>query len=165
MHDVARLFQDHHRALCRYLFRFTGDADAAADAAQEAFSRALDRPPNPASARAWLYTVATNVARQAGRTERRRTRLLAHAPGRAPIGDAEPGPLERLEADERRARVHDALLTLHPKERTALLMREEGFTQREIAAAVGATPQGVGSLIARALTKLAARLRLDEEEP
>ena len=164
MHDVARLFAEHHRALCRYLLRFTGDADLAADAAQEAFVRALDRPPRAASARAWLYTVATNVARQSARTAHRRERLLAAAPDRSPMGDPPPGPLAALESAERRAVVQRALLTLNEKERTALLLREEGFTQREIAEAVGATPQGVGSLIARALAKLTDRLDLDAED-
>ena len=30
--DAARLFEENHDALCRYLLRFTGDPDAAADA-------------------------------------------------------------------------------------------------------------------------------------
>ena len=44
-----------------------------------------------------------------------------------------------------------------------LLMREEGFSHREIAEAVGTTTGSVGTMIARALDKLAARLQLDEE--
>ena len=57
-----------------------------------------------------------------------------------------------------------ALAGLSGKERMALLMREEGFAQREIAEAVGTTTGSVGTLIARALDKLAERIDLDRED-
>ena len=72
--DVTRLFAAHHAPLFRYLARLTGDPDRAADAAQEAFVRMMERPPVFApdaagdAARAWLFTVATNVVREGGRT-------------------------------------------------------------------------------------------------
>ena len=43
-------------------------------------------------------------------------------------------------------------------ERIALLMREEGFVHREIAEAIGTTTGSVGTLLARAIAKAAARL-------
>ena len=162
--DVTRLFEEHHHALCRYLLRFTGDADVAADVAQETFVRALERPPREGSARAWLYTVATNLARESARTTGRRQRLLDGVGGHGLVDEPSADPLAALEAGERRAVVQRALLALSEKERTALLMREEGFTHREIGAAVGAAPQGVGSLLTRALAKLADRLDLDAED-
>jgi RNA polymerase sigma-70 factor (ECF subfamily) len=54
--------------------------------------------------------------------------------------------------------VHAALSQLPARDRTILLMREEGFTHAEIATAVGTTPKSVGTLVARALAKLAALL-------
>ena len=53
---------------------------------------------------------------------------------------------------------------LNEKERTMLLMREEGFTHREIAEAVGTTTKSVGTMVARALRKLASELPLDRED-
>jgi DNA-directed RNA polymerase specialized sigma24 family protein len=44
-----------------------------------------------------------------------------------------------------------------------LLMREEGFSHREIADAVGTTTGSVGTMLVRALDRLAALLPLDEE--
>jgi RNA polymerase sigma factor (sigma-70 family) len=69
-----------------------------------------------------------------------------------------------VEADEQRRVVTEALALLSDKERTALLMREEGFSHREIAQAVGTTTGSVGTLVARALARLADELALDREE-
>ena len=161
--DAAQLFEENYEALCRYLIRFTGDADAAADAAQEAFVRLLDRKPRAESPRAWLFTVATNVALEAQRTRSRRWRLLLSGASRVPHGDAPVAPDVKLEADMDRKQVQAALLALSEKERQALLMREEGFAQREIAEAVGTTTGSVGTLIARAMDKLARNLQPQAE--
>ncbi|CAN5784665.1 sigma-70 family RNA polymerase sigma factor SigL [soil metagenome] len=158
--DVARLFEEHHVPLCRYLLRFTGDADLAADAAQEAFVRLLERPPRSKDARAWLFKVATNAAVEAARTRNRRWLLLLRKPERAPQGDPPTPPDLAIESAERRSAVQRALLDLSAKERTALLMREEGFSQREIAEAIGTTTKSVGTLIARAIDKLTPKLGL-----
>jgi DNA-directed RNA polymerase specialized sigma24 family protein len=56
--------------------------------------------------------------------------------------------------------VRRALAALSERDRTALLMREEGFSHEEIAAAVGTTTKSVGTVVARALRKLAAELPL-----
>ena len=163
MSDVARLFDEHHQSLYRYLVRFAGDADVAADAAQEAFVRLVERPPPGGVERAWLFKVATNVVLEGARTRARRRRLLGARPSAAPMGDPPRDPHELVEATERRRAVHDALASLAPKERTALLMREEGFSHREIADAVGTTTGSVGTLIARALNRLADALAIDRE--
>ena len=155
MHDAERLFNDHAPALYRYLVRFTGDADLAADCVQDTFVRLLERGGNRAIERAWLFTVATNLALESRRTSSRRARLLDNAGDRGPVGDPQLSPLEYVEALERHARAVRALGALSDKERTAVLMREEGFSHREIAEAVGTTTASVGTLIARALLKFA----------
>lgn len=159
--DVATLFATHHRDLFRYLARFSGDPDLAADAAQEAFVRLIERPPGDTVQRAWLYTVATNVVLDAMRRRARRDGLLSAHPDSVPHGSAGPDPHERLEADERVLTVRRALATLPDRDRMVLLMREDGFTHREIAAAVATTTGSVGTMIARALERLAAALPLD----
>lgn len=162
--DVARLFAEHHAPLFRYLARLTGDPDLAADAAQEAFVRMVERPPQPGETRAWLFRVGKNAALESARTRSRRFRLLEAKPERAPMGDAPPTPDEALDRAERRRTVQAALATLSERDRQILLMREEGFSHREIAEAVGTTTGSVGTMIARALDRLAAVLPLDEDE-
>ena len=157
--DAERLFREHAHSLMRYLTRLTGDADAAADALQESFARLVQSPPHT-NPRAWLYTVATNVVREQGRANVRRGALLEAAPLDALHGDEIPTPERAYWSDENRRLVAAALATLSERDRTALLMREEGFTHEEIAAAVGTTTKSVGTVIARALRKLAAELRL-----
>jgi RNA polymerase sigma factor (sigma-70 family) len=162
--DVDAVFVEHRDAVCRYLTRYTGDADLAEDLVQETFWRLARRPFGaPHHVKGWLFRVATNLAKDARKTSRRRGELaqlaLAESPAAAP---ADAG--ERLERAEVRERVRAALDGLNHKERTALLLREEGFSHREIATAVGTTTGSVGTLIARALAKLARLLDLEHAE-
>lgn len=156
--DLNSLYSEHHVALLRYLTRLTGDAEQAADAAQESYLRLVRKPPDRAdNLKAWLFTVATNVVRDDWK-KRRHALALAETPTMAPQADAPPGPHEQLERDEQRRLVRDMLRKLPDKDRTVLLMREEGFSHREIAEAVGTTTGSVGTMIARALRKLANEL-------
>lgn len=156
---TAAVFAQVRPDLLRYLSRYTGDADLAEDVVQETWLRLHEHPPADAgSLRGWFFTVATNLARDAARTDRRRERLTRTRQTDVPRPAPEPDPGRTTERAELRARVRAALDTLSEKERTTLLMREEGFTHREIAAAVGTTTKSVGTLIARALGKMAHRL-------
>ena len=156
--DPEQLYTEHSAALYRYALRQCGDAELASDIVQETFMRLLRRPPRDVSPRAWLFQVATNLAREWGRTGARRDRLLRIVPLDALHSDAPPGPEADVLAREEHVAVHRALARLLERDRMILLMREEGFTHAEIAAAVGTTTKSVGTLIARALAKLAAML-------
>ena len=160
--DAGRLFEEHHAALYRYLVRLTGDRDLAQDAAQEAFARLVLRRPRDEQPRAWLFKVATNLVRAWSNRTRRRLVLLESAAGRLQGGDWVE-PEDPAQVSERRSAVRAALDELSEKERTVLLMREEGFSHREIAEAVETTVGSVGTMIARALDKLARALPLDAD--
>ena len=163
--DVARLFEAHYDVLYRYLVRMTGDSDIAADMAQESFIRLVERQPEEQQIRGWLFRVATNLVRDDSRVRRRRHQLLEEFPDRAPVADAPVNPETMLELNERCAYVRTALEALSLKDRTLLLMREEGFSHNEIARAVGTTTKSVGSMIARALKKLSTELSRSEIDP
>ncbi len=162
--NVAELYKEHREGLFRYLSRLSGDPDLASDAVQEAFVRIQERPPRQTDDLGpWLYTVATNVIRDTARAQRRRMRLLVSR-SESTVADGPIDPSVSAEREERIALVRGALAKLNEKERTTLLMREEGFSHQEIAAAVGTTTKSVGTLIARSLDKLANVLTLDPEE-
>ncbi len=162
---VAELFHRYRDDLFRYVVRFTGDPDLADDVVQDTFVRLTERPPpDRAGLRGWLFTVATNLSRDAGRTAHRRFRLLSGARHRLPHGEQPPSPAVAAERADLRRRVRAALDELSDRERTILLMREEGFTHREIAEAVGSTTKSIGTMIARALTKMARSLEPERGE-
>jgi RNA polymerase sigma-70 factor, ECF subfamily len=158
------MFEEHHAALRRYLARFTGDADIAADIAQEAFVRFLEHAPDPAMAGPWLFRVATNLARDASRSSTRRRQLVMRGKAMMSHSDPPPAPDRAVSRTQARKMVAEAFEALSEKERMALLLREEGFAHREIAEALGTTTGSVGTLMARALRKAAARLRHAQEE-
>lgn len=163
--DAEELFARHHEPLHRFLARLTGDADAAADAAQEAFVRMLEQRPPPAEPRPWLFRVATNLVRDRARTGKRRRILAWDGRAHGAHGDPPALPDDVAARASARRRVRRALDGLSAKERQALLMREEGFKHREIADALGTTTGSIGTLLRRALEKAAEQLRTGEDAP
>lgn len=162
------LLERNRDALTRYLARFTGDRDLAEDLVQETFLRLLERPPPDRRApRAWLFTVATNLARDESRAARRRAALSRDD---APMGAPPADPETSVERAETRERIAAALAALSARERTAILMRAEGFLHREIADAIDTTTASVGTTLARAMIKMGRTMgvatpRAQESEP
>ena len=147
--DFEPFFEDVFPALFRYCHRLTGDADAAEDVAQEAFVRFLDREVDgpPKALRVWVFKVATHLIRDRYRVADNRKRLL-HA---YPVRPSEPeGPDRSVERDEAVAGVRRALAELDERDRQLLLMREEGFSYKEMAEMAGVKSTSVGTLLARA---------------
>ncbi len=158
---LEALFHRVYPSLFRYAYRLTGDADVAEDAAQESFVRLLENAVPEERVERWLFTVTTNFVRQRGNSVARRSRLLA---AWAPTPDAPPAPDESAERNEKVARVRAALASLSERDRQMLLMRQEGFSYAEIAAAAGLNPASVGTMLVRALERFAAVYATDEEE-
>ena len=147
--DFEALFQKVYPPLHRYCVRLAGDGDLADDLVQEAFFRLLDRKVQgePEALRAWLFRVATHLVRDRFRARETRSRLLAANPV---LPSGPPRPDRAVERSEEIATVRAALEKLDPREREMLLLREEGFSYRELAEVVGVAPGSVGTLLARA---------------
>ena len=147
--DFEQLYEEVFPSLFRYRTRLTGDPDVAEDVAQEAFVRLLDRKVegHPAALRVWLFRVATHLIRDRYKVSENRRRLLETYPV-TPSGS--PDPEEQAELQEMAGSVRAALDGLTERDRTMLLMREEGFSYREIGEAVDVLPSSVGTLLARA---------------
>ena len=148
--DVARVYRDGFAQLFRYLDRLSGDPQLAADVAQEAFVRLLQRGDMPDEPGAWLVTVATNLLRDDRRQAGRRLRLLEADPDSVPVATSASDPATEADTDERRRLVRAALERLTPRDRSALLLRHAGYSYREIAAAVGIADGSVGTVLLRA---------------
>lgn len=157
--DFDQVFRRLYPSLFRYLHRLTGDPDAADDIAQESFARLLKQSLPEAEAKPWLFTVATNLVRDAARKTTRRERILTTV---RPTPSVPIAPDASAERNEQIGRVREVLAQLSERDRKLLLMRGEGFTYEEMARAVGVAPASIGTLLARALRRFAAAYRLQE---
>jgi len=155
--DFDATFDELYPPLVRYCHRLTGDRDAAEDVAQEALVRLFTHGvegPIPAL-RVWVFKTATHLVRDRYRVEENRKRLLQANPVSATPAE---GPDRSLERKEERERVRSALAALSSRDREILLMRYEGFSYKDVAAAVGVASTSVGTLLARAERRLASAL-------
>jgi RNA polymerase sigma factor (sigma-70 family) len=152
------VFEAQFTSLRRYLDRLTGDADLAADLAQETFVRLLQRGSMPADVRAWLAAVASNLFRDERRRAGRRAALLAGQPPELTMAARAPHPdVQMMSADAKR-QVRAALDALPLRDRQLLLLRFEDYSYRELAVAVGVAESGVGTLLVRAMRAFRAAL-------
>ena len=148
--QVRDVFAERFASLFRYLNRVSGDPDLAADVAQEALVRLYQRGSMPEDVPVWLVTVANNLVRDTHRRSTRRRRLLEHRSADAVPGDGPAMPDAILAAAERGRLVRAALRTLPLRDQRILVLRHEGYSYREIAAALDIAEGSVGTLLVRA---------------
>ena len=148
--SFVRLFRAHHPRLYRYLQRLSGEPELAADLVQDAFVRLYRRGSLPDAPEAWLISVALNLLRNARSTGSRRHRLLTVARAEEAHSDPLPPPDESATAGDARRRVQSALERLPEREQRMLLLQAEGYSYRDIAAALELKEGSVGTLLARA---------------
>jgi RNA polymerase sigma-70 factor (ECF subfamily) len=150
--DFERLYRNTYRRILGTLITLVRDRAAAEDCTQETFARAYQnwkswRPDAPAEA--WLHRIAINVAisdrrhqqlRQAGEVIKRLGR---------PVPPPDPANLVE------RSDLVRALRKLPAKQAAALVLRHyHGYSNREIAAALGVPDQTVASRLAAARKQL-----------
>ena len=130
---VESVLANHYPTLMRVARRWSGSADDAEDVVQRAleiYLRRLDHV-EPATELAWLRVVVRNEALAVRRSRAESIPVDGDdLATRLPSGDV--GVDEQVERGERCARSLEALARLKADERTALLLRAEGFSYREI---------------------------------
>lgn len=144
--EVDTLFAEHRRGVFRYLSRFVGQADTAHDLTQEVFLRvSRSRLPETtvAGRKAWVFTIARNVALNHVRDRGRRPKTVELADSARPA------------TQELTAALRQALGTLTDLDRDIFLLRESaGLTYEEIAAACALSVDAVRSRLHRAREQL-----------
>lgn len=166
------LYRRHRRALHAYLGRLAGgDGRSAEEMMQESLERLYRGrggfDPNRRF-KPWLYTIATNVARD--RARRRAATREAHgdveiwlAGAPAPAAD---GPEAALAARRLMIAAERAILGLPEAERAAfLLVRRAGLEYREAASVLGCSVPAFKMRVSRALERLATALQPFLEAP
>jgi RNA polymerase sigma-70 factor (ECF subfamily) len=128
------LFRQYRRLVYAVALRLVNDPETAEDVVQETFlqvHRYADRFRGEGSLRAWILTIAANLARRWIVRERARGRLPSVA-----VEDPPDPPLasETLERREQGERIRQALAELPPAQRLAVTLScIEGLSGREVA--------------------------------
>ena len=140
-------------------------ADAATDAVDEAFVRALatwprvERMDAPAG---WIFTVARNVVRKQRSRRSIESDLTARASGFGAHDNRSPAASVTTESQWE---LWDAVADLPERERTAVALRYLGdLTEPQVAAAMGIAPGTVSATLHSARTKLAHQLGEENAE-
>jgi RNA polymerase sigma factor (sigma-70 family) len=142
--SLDEAFRDHHSWLVQRLALVVGDAEEARDLAQQTFVRAAERWPLPPEQDVprWLAVVGLRLALN----ERRRRRRW----GFLPVRDSDATWAIHTNPDLWRA-----LMKLDPKARAALVLTVlDGYTQEEVASALGVARGTVASWLSRSRDRL-----------
>ena len=154
--DFERLYRNTYHRILGTLIALLRDRATAEDCAQETFERAYRnwrawRPDAPVEA--WLHRIAINVAI----SDRRHQRLREAGEMIRRLGRPAPGPDASRLAE--RSDLIRAIKKLPTKQAAALVLRHyHGYTNREIASALGVPEQTVASRLAAARKQLQAVL-------
>lgn len=151
--QLAADYERHAPAITRHLERVLRDRDEAREVLQETFCRLLRdaQPEGSGRSKAYIFQVATNLARDRLRRRNRTARIFADGPI-GEVTDGGPGP-ERVATSQRTAaRLIEALGALPERTRTVLLLhRFDAMTYDEIARALGVSTRTVERHMAAAV--------------
>jgi RNA polymerase sigma-70 factor (ECF subfamily) len=159
--DWAAIYEASYDDLVRFLYRMVWEEDRAHDLVQETFVRALRH--DPEQPRAWLFSVARNLARDEARTAIRRRRQLALVRVEESDRVAEDVDQE-MERTERHQAVEAALDRLSERDREVLLLWDAGLSYDEIAEQTGLARGAIGTTLSRARRRLVDAHRTGEDQ-
>ena len=138
---LHELVSRHHAAVFRTVLGMLRDEDAAADATQEAFVKALrafQRFRGDSSFKTWIVAIAVNEAKGWARKVGRRRETVMEDPDE--LQGKEQGAADRVVLDDEVGRVRKALETLPDKQRMAVSLRIfEGLSFKEVATLIDST--------------------------
>ena len=155
--DWSSVYRATYEDLVRFLYRKVWDAERAHDLAQETFLRCLrDRSANTqtlGNARAFVFTVANNLARDEARTVLRRKKHLTLLKGAETVTEP-PVAEEEIERQRKQQAVEHALGQLSDRDREILLLWDAGLTYQDIAVQTGLSIGAIGTTLSRARKRL-----------
>lgn len=150
---VRQLFEDHNRALVRFLIAKLSSEAEAHEVAQEAYVRLLRLEDASAASflRAHLFSIAANLA--VDRLRQRQVRIRNSPQDLFEDLLTRPGPDREVFAQQELETVKGALKKLPEKCRRAFLLHVfEGHSVREIAETMQLTDRMIRHYVARAMT-------------
>lgn len=164
---MEELFRRYQKPLYGYVRRVVSSTELAEDVVQETFIRLCRCQPNQCPEEGkfatWLYTIATNLCRDAFRRSSRRPERPnseiyedEEAPVTSNLWSPEPESVENQTLHrEMQRQVRAAIEALPIRERNAVLLREyQGLAYDEIAEVMGCTTGSIKLLLHRGRRRL-----------
>ena len=143
------LYERYREPIFRFAYRLLGSVEIAEDVTHDCFLSLIRKPenfrPERASLKTYLYAAARNLAMKHFRNQGREATMdeVTEEPEDSP----RRGPLRRLLDEELATKVRDAVFSLPPLQREALVLFEyEGLSLNEVAEIAGTD---VGAIKAR----------------
>ena len=167
--EFEAIVEKYHGKVFQLVYRYTGDYEEACDLTQDTFVRAFNAWTEfrgDSQVYTWLYRIALNLCHNQQKRLQRRYSMerwsLDSAPdddfesrGPVEVADERPLPLARIEGDEMRHRLREALMQLPDNYRTVIVLRDiEGLTYEEIARVTDSTLEAIKSRLFRARQNL-----------
>jgi len=147
------LYDRYREPIFRFAYRLLGSVEIAEDVTHDCFLSLIRKPenyrPERASLKTYLYAAARNLALKHFRNQGRETGMeeVSEEPREAPSR----GPLRRLLDEELAAQVREAIFSLPPLQREALILFEyEGLSLSEVAEIAGTDAGAVKARLYRA---------------
>ena len=156
------LYERYRGPIFRFAYRLLGSVEIAEDVTHDCFLALIRKPenfhPERASLKTYLYAAARNLALKHFRSQGRETGLdeVTEEPKDSP----RRGPLRRLLDEELATLVKDAVFSLPPLQREALILFEyEGMSLNEVAEIAGTDAGAIKARLYRARAGMRRMLR------
>ena len=156
------LYERYREPIFRFAYRLLGSVEIAEDVTHDCFLGLIRKPenyrPERASLKTYLYAAARNLALKHFRSQGRETGLdeVIEEPKDSP----RRGPLRRLLDEELATLVREAVFSLPPLQREALILFEyEGLSLNEVAEIAGTDAGAIKARLYRAREGMRRMLR------
>ena len=156
------LYERYREPIFRFAYRLLGSVEIAEDVTHDCFLSLIRKPenyrPERASLKTYLYAAARNLALKHFRSQGRETGLDEVI--EEPKDSSRRGPLRRLLDEELATLVRDAVFSLPPLQREALILFEyEGLSLNEVAEIAGTDAGAIKARLYRAREGMRRMLR------
>jgi RNA polymerase sigma-70 factor, ECF subfamily len=156
------LYERYREPIFRFAYRLLGSVEIAEDVTHDCFLSLIRKPenfrPERASLKTYLYAAARNLALKHFRSQGREAGLEEVT--EEPKDSLRRGPLRKLLDEELATQVREAVFSLPPLQREALILFEyEGLSLNEVAEIAGTDAGAIKARLYRAREGLRRMLR------
>ena len=159
MKQFNDIYQQHSAMVFRLVSKFTLGSHETDDIVQDVFVKLylqMEAGVIVEYPKTWLYKVATNACLNSISRNKETHSIENIEPLEVNVGDSID---EKIENEEQRLMLQNALLKLKENERAIVILYSEGLSYKEIAEASGVRFSSIGKVLSRSLEKLKPLLK------